>query len=62
MKKSAHIPVSSPSVIETCIPYIRSSYENARDEARKSTVILFSFDKPWQFTVPVSSLQHAIRG
>jgi len=34
MKKWVRIPVSSPSDIDTLIPYIRSSYENARDEAQ----------------------------
>jgi hypothetical protein len=32
MKKWVHIPVSTPSEIDTWVPYIRSSYENARDE------------------------------
>jgi hypothetical protein len=33
MKKWVHIPVSSPADIETRVPFIRSSYETARDEA-----------------------------
>jgi hypothetical protein len=33
MKKWVHIPVSSPSDIDTSIHYIRLSYEHARDEA-----------------------------
>lgn len=32
MKKWIRIPVSSPSDIDAFIPYIRSSYETARDE------------------------------
>jgi hypothetical protein len=32
MKKWVRIPVSSPSDIDSCIPFIRSSYETARDK------------------------------
>lgn len=32
MKKWVHIPVATPSDIDTYIPYIRSSYEMAREE------------------------------
>ena len=32
MKKWIHIPVHSPSDIDPYIPYLRSSYEAARDE------------------------------
>ncbi len=32
MKKWIHVPVSSPSEVDSLVPYLRSSYENARDE------------------------------